>query len=174
MIGVAIEVPMPWSAELSGWRAKVGDPQADLVPPHVTLLPPTPLADHELAGAEAHLAAVAAVHPAFELRLAGTGTFRPVSEVVFVAVVAGGPECGRLAGHVRSGRLARDTEFPYHPHVTVAHGVPPESLDRAADGLADFAASFEVSAFTLYTHGSDRVWRRRRSFALARPKVAGA
>ena len=41
VIGVVVPVPEPWAQLLVDWRSKVGDPQAALVPPHVTLLPPT-------------------------------------------------------------------------------------------------------------------------------------
>ena len=37
-LGVAISVPAPWGEELTGWRARVGDPAASRVPPHITLL----------------------------------------------------------------------------------------------------------------------------------------
>ena len=43
----------------------------------------------------------------------------------------------------------RELAFPYHPHVTVAHDVPPEALDKVYEVLADFSAMFEVDAFTL-------------------------
>ena len=41
VIGIVVPVPEPWAQLLVDWRTKVGDPQALLVPPHVTLLPPT-------------------------------------------------------------------------------------------------------------------------------------
>jgi len=172
LIGVAIEIPQPWAHELSSWRAKVGDPQAESIPPHITLLPPTALAPDQIDEAASHLRAVAAVHRPFELHLAGTGTFRPVSEVVFVAWAGGKTPGQRLEGDVRTGPLHRAVDFPYHPHVTVAHGVSDEALDSAAEGLANFEARFAVSALTLYAHGSDRVWRRQRTFPLGLP--AGA
>ncbi len=167
LVGVAIEIPEPWAQELSSWRRKVGDPRAESFPPHVTILPPTRLAAAALAQTEAHLAAVAAAHRGFELRLAGTGTFRPVSDVVFVAVAGGAAQCARLADDVRAGPLHRGLDFPYHPHVTVAHAVPDEALDRVAEGLGDFAARFPVPAFSVYTCDGDQGWRRRRTFALA-------
>ena len=71
---------------LVDWRTKCGDPQAGLVPPHVTLLPPTEVPAADRAAVTAHLAQVARCHPPFTMHLSGTGTFRPVSEVVFIAV----------------------------------------------------------------------------------------
>ena len=37
-------------------------------------------------------------------------------------------------------------------------------LDRAFEQLADYAADFTVTAFSLYEHGADQVWRPRHSF----------
>lgn len=163
-IGVAIPIPEPWAAELTSWRAKVGDPQAESVPAHVTLLPPTGLADDGAAAAEAHLEDVAAAHAPFDLHLRGTGTFRPVSDVVFVAVASGIGECEVLEAAVRSGPMHRAAQFPYHPHVTVAQSLPGDALDRAYDGLANFEAMFAVRGFTLFEHGTDGMWRPHRSF----------
>ena len=44
VIGIVVPIPEPWAQLLVDWRSKVGDPQASLVPPHVTLLPPTEVA----------------------------------------------------------------------------------------------------------------------------------
>ncbi|MEP6697026.1 MAG: 2'-5' RNA ligase family protein [Pseudonocardiales bacterium] len=164
-IGVAIPIPEPWAGELTSWRAKVGDPQAESVPAHVTLLAPTDLVDEAAAAAEEHLASVARAQAPFELHLRGTGSFRPVSDVVFVAVASGIAECEVLEAAVRSGAMHREAQFPYHPHVTVAQALPDEALDRAYDGLAKFEARFDVGGFTLYEHGTDGVWRPHRGFS---------
>ena len=75
---------------------------------------------------------------AFEVHLRGTGTFRPVSPVVFVSLVQGISQTEQLAAAVRSGPLDVDVEFPFHPHVTVAHHLTDEQMDRAFDELAEF------------------------------------
>jgi 2'-5' RNA ligase len=166
-IGVAVPVPEPWGAELEGWRASFGDPQAASIPAHVTLLPPTAVGPDDLAAVEEHLAAAAAGVAPFPIHLRGTGTFRPVSPVVFVALATGIAGCERLEARVRSGVLARDVEFPYHPHVTVAHDLPDDVLDEAYDSLAGYSARYEVEAFCLYVHDdSDGRWTVRRTFPL--------
>ena len=124
VLGIVVPIPEPWAQLLVDWRSKVGDPQASLVPPHVTLLPPTEVAVADRAAISAHLAEVARCHPPFDMHLSGTGTFPPVSDVVFVAVARGIGNCELLATDVRRGPLARALSFPYHPHVTVAHDVP--------------------------------------------------
>jgi 2'-5' RNA ligase len=164
-IGVAVAVPEPWGAELEGWRASFGDPQADAIPAHITLLPPTTVAADRLDDVEAHLAAAASAGRPFDVHLRGTGTFRPVSPVVFVALASGISGCESLERLVRRGMLGRDVDFPYHPHVTVAHDLPDDVLDDAYAALASFSARFPVREFVLYVHG-EGVWTQRRVFPL--------
>ena len=148
--GVAIGLPEPYTSELQDWRRHLGDPNAAGIPPHVTLLPPTALREQALVQVEEHLRAVAAQEEPFEMVLRGSATFRPVSPVVFVPVVKGLADCERLEAQVRSGPLERELKFPYHPHVTVAHDLPEDALDRAFDGLARYEATFTVWGFTLF------------------------
>jgi 2'-5' RNA ligase len=165
-IGVAIPVPEPFAAELQSWRRAFGDPLACAIPPHITLMPPTVVAVGELSTIEKHLAEVAAAGEPFRVRLRGTATFRPVSPVVFVALAEGISACEMLSKAVRTGPLPGELSYPYHPHVTVAHDLPEDVLDRAYAQLTDYAALFDVSSFSLYEHGADQVWRPRRSFAV--------
>lgn len=165
-IGVAFDIPAPWGAVLDRSRAASGDPLAPDIPAHITLLGPTAIPGSVVADAQAHLARVASAHPPFVVRLRGTGTFRPVTQVVFVALADGAEACTRLAGDVRSGPLARDLEYGYHPHVTVAHDVPAEALDAVFAELADFEAEFEVTSFTLYEHQPDGRWRPEHTYPL--------
>jgi 2'-5' RNA ligase len=165
MIGVAIPVPDPYAAELEERRRSYGDPQADAIPAHITVLPPTQVAGAALDDVERHLAAVASAASPFEVALHGTGTFRPVSPVVFVALSEGISDCEQLAGAVRSGPLRRDLDHPFHPHVTVAHDLPDDLLDRAFDELLEFRARFGVDEIVLYRHEAGR-WRPSRTFAL--------
>lgn len=166
-IGVAIAVPDPYGARLETWRASFGDPQAGEIPAHITLLPPTLLTPDELDAAIEHLAAAASSVPTFEVHLRGTGTFRPVSPVVFVALATGISGCERLESAVRRGPLARDLDFPYHPHVTVAHDLPDDVLDSAYDALGGFDARFRVEEFALYVHDDRGGWQVHRTFPLA-------
>ena len=166
VLGVLVPIPEPWAQLLVEWRSKCGDPQATVVPPHVTLLPPTEVPVAERAAISAHLAQVAAGHPPFDVRLAGTDTFRPVSEVVFVSVAQGVNECTLLASDVRTGPLARPLHFPYHPHVTVAHDVPADMLDMASAGLADLQADFRVEEFTEFEQQPGGAWAVAREYPL--------
>ena len=170
VIGIVVPVPEPWAQLLVDWRSKVGDPLASLVPPHVTLLPPTEVAAGDRTAINAHLADVARAHAPFDMHLAGTGTFAPVADVVFVAVARGIGNCELIANDVRQGPLARSLAFPYHPHVTVAHDVPGDMLDLAYSGLADLSVEFRVTAFTEFEQTSSGAWTVAREYPLTGPR----
>ena len=166
LVGVAIAIPQPHATALANWRREVGDPAADLVFPHVTLLPPTAVAAETLPEVEAHLAEAAAAHHPFVMHLSGTGTFRPLSPVVFIQIATGVSDCEVLESRIRRGVLARDLEFPYHPHVTVAQGIDDARLDEAYDGLAGFVARFRVDGVVLFSRDPDGRWKWRKEFPL--------
>ena len=171
VLGVVVPIPEPWAQAFVDWRSKVGDPQASLVPPHVTLLPPTEVSDAERPAIAAHLATVARAHPPFEMHLSGTGTFRPVSDVVFVAVARGIGNCELISNDVRRGPLSRVLDFPYHPHVTVAHDVPVDMLELAYTGLSDLSAQFRVDHFTEFEQTDDGTWAVARHYPLTGPQL---
>lgn len=172
-VGVAIGLPEPYTSELQGWRDRLGDPAAAAIPPHITLLPPTALPADALPDVEEHLRRIAAAESSFEVHLRGSGTFRPVSPVVFVPLAAGISDCERLEAAVRSGPLQRQVTFHYHPHVTVAHDVPDEALDRAYTQLAGYEARFTAWGFSLFERDRDGVWRPLRDFPFGRGGLPG-
>jgi 2'-5' RNA ligase len=166
-IGISVAVPDPWGRQLQDYRVALGDPSARLIPTHVTLVPPYEVGGAEFAQVLEHLESVAAAAAPFRVHLRGTGTFRPVSPVVFVNVVDGIAACEQMAEQLRAGLTDADLRFPYHPHVTVAHELDEPLLDRAFAELADFEASFDVREIHLYEHDPVDGWRPTRSVALA-------
>ncbi len=164
--GVVITIPEPHAAILRAAREEAGDPEAHTNPPHVTVVAPVSIDPEEMRAVEDHLAdALRGVAP-FRMRLRGTGTFRPVTPVVFVAVAEGIAGCEEIERRVRCGPLALELRFPYHPHVTIAAEVDDEALDRSFEGLAHFEADFTVDAVNLYEL-TDAGWSLRRAYALA-------
>lgn len=161
---MAIPIPDPYGRVLQRSRASFGDPLASSIPTHITLVPPVRVADGALEEMEGHLRAVAAEERPFPILLRGTGTFRPISPVVFVSLAIGISECENLERRIRRGPLERTSGFPYHPHVTVAHHLANDLLDRAFKELSEFEAEFPVWGFSLYEHGLDGVWRPQRDF----------
>jgi 2'-5' RNA ligase len=179
-IGVSIAVPEPHGSLLQERRAGFGDAAAHSIPTHVTLLPPTEVDAADLPAVEAHLTEVAAAGRPFPMKLSGTDTFRPLSPVVYVRVVQGAEECARLQQRVRdaSGPVPRELQFPYHPHVTVAHGICEAALDRAFAELSGFEADWPCTGFALYEQGLDGVWRKLREYtfggSVVPPQSGGA
>ena len=148
-------------------RGDFGDPMAEMMPSHVTLIAPTDVQLTELAAVCDALERASSSLPPFPMRLRGTGTFRPISPVVFVAVSEGISYTEMLARSVREALDVEEPEFPFHPHVTIAHNIDDECLDRAYDELHDFECEFVVDGFALYHHESGSGWVPQRTFALS-------
>ena len=168
-IGVSLAVPEPWGSRLQQFRVANGDAEGATIPTHITLVPPVEI-DAQLVGeVERHLDAVAATSAPYHVHLRGSGTFRPVSPVVFVNLVEGISPTEQLAKDCRRGPLELQLDFPYHPHVTVAHVDDDDLLDRAFDELAAFDCAFSVDAFHLYVHDPGLGWKATRDYALVGP-----
>lgn len=165
-IGVALAIPEPGGQLIAEARARAGDPLARAIPTHITLLPPTNVAGLDLVQFAGHLAQVARTTQPFRVVLAGTGTFRPVSSVVFVRVDEGVSELSTLQAKVRRGPVERPLDFPYHPHVTLAHDVSDEALDEVAAEFDDYRQSFMASEFDLYEQDEGGSWESVRPFPL--------
>ncbi|GHG48993.1 phosphoesterase [Sinomonas cellulolyticus] len=159
LVGVILSFPEAVAVELRAWRTSFGDPMAETIPAHITLVTTTETDDWDATAR--HVREVAAATAPFRVSLRGTGTFRPVSPVVFVNVAEGFDECVRLHRRLQRGPLERALPFPYHPHVTVAHDLPPEQLDAAQEALASYRQSFTVASMGLYEHDADGFWQLR-------------
>ncbi|PWJ26124.1 2'-5' RNA ligase [Branchiibius hedensis] len=165
-IGVALAIPEPGGRLIADARARAGDPLAHAIPTHITLLPPTNVAGLDLVQFAGHLAQVARGSQPFRVVLEGTGTFRPISSVVFVQVSEGVAELARLQAAIRRGPVERPLDFPYHPHVTLAHDVSDAALDEVAAEFGDYRQSFVASEFDLYEQDEGGSWESVRPFPL--------
>ncbi len=174
VIGVVVTVPGPHAGVLAAARLASGDPEATTIAPHVTLVGPAVVARATLPTIDAHLAEVAAAHGPFVVHLRGTGTFRPVSPVVFVSLARGIADCEQLERAVRCGPLDGPLRFPYHPHVTVAQDVDDDALDAVEERLDDFDGTFVVTGIDRYVNDEDGMWRPVRSFLLTGRAAARA
>lgn len=158
-VGVILAFPPAIAEELQRWRASFGDPMANTVPAHITLITTTSTRDWE--ATLGHVRAVAQRQRPFMITIAGTGSFRPVSPVVFIKIEDGFEACVKLHEQLQSGPLERDLPFAFHPHVTIAHDVAPESLDEAESALSDYRATLPVNSMGLYEHDADGIWQLR-------------
>lgn len=148
-LGVVVAIPEPWVTQLTELRLNLGDLQGALVPAHITILPPVSVPREDRTRVIRHLRSVAQRHHPFRLTLRGADSFRPTTQVAYVSVDEGAPECRILADDVRTGPLDRPLRFPYHPHVTLAQGVEDPAIDLALELGADFEASWIVPGFRL-------------------------
>ncbi|MBT2595610.1 2'-5' RNA ligase family protein [Arthrobacter sp. ISL-72] len=158
-VGVILGFPPDIAAELQRWRASFGDPMAGVIPAHITLVTTTPTLDWE--ATRSHVREVARRQEPFTVTISGTGSFRPVSPVVFLNVEEGFEHCVNLHEQLQTGPLERDLPFAYHPHVTIAHDVAPESLDEAETVLKDYRVTFPVVSMGLYEHDINGIWQLR-------------
>ncbi len=166
LIGVSIPVPEPWGEWLREKRRSFGDSGADHIPSHITLAPPLEIDPAQLDSLAEDLSSEALKHSPFKVALAGTGTFRPVSDVVYIVVRQGVPESAALARGVQRVVQSPVPEHDFHPHVTVAHDLDQDALDVAAADLDDFECEFDVDEIELYVHKDDSGWEPIRAFAL--------
>lgn len=164
--GVAVPIPEPFLGELGAYRERFGDPQAHAIVAHITLLAPFALSSpDELFAAVDHLERSARGLTPFPVVLAGAGTFRPVSPVVFVPLEVGHQQVTEVQAVVRRGPLGLPAQFPFHPHVTVAHDLDEPWLDQAFEAMKPYRAGFEVASMALFVQGLDGIWRQRLEFA---------
>lgn len=162
-LGVTIELPVEIRTELDEARQRYGTHPDDW-PSHVTILAPIEADDAVMDGVLDHLARVAERTRPIPMVLRGTGTFRPVSPVVFIAVADGISGCEQLEAAVRSGALGVEARFPYHPHVTLVHGVSEELMDLAFREMAGYEAAFLAASMALHENIDGR-WRIIREFS---------
>jgi 2'-5' RNA ligase len=92
---------------------------------HVTVLPPRPVPPCLGATLQRVVELDCEGFCAFEVELDVVGVF-PVSNVVYVDVVRGGPEMRRLHDRLNRGMLEYQCGYPYQPHTTLAQGLSPE------------------------------------------------
>ncbi|MFZ2504180.1 MAG: 2'-5' RNA ligase family protein [Nocardioides sp.] len=168
-IGVAVGLPEPWASQLREFRTALGDPTAESIPSHITLVPPTYLELAELPDLHRQLSAAAKTCAPFRIHLRGTGTFRPISPVVFIALAEGISGCEALANAVRRPPLDTPLKFPFHPHVTVAHHLSEQAMDRAFSELASFECAFDCAEFHLYVHDPASGWEKVHRYRLRAP-----
>ena len=157
-LGVVAPLPEPLGIHVHAWRRALGDPAAERIAPHITLVPPQTVADRDLDRAVGLVERAAEEAVPFLVELAGTGTFLPGSPVTYLVVREGGPALETLEAALRESPLDRRTH-PFHPHVTVAQDLPPDRIEAAAAELAGFRAAFPVPDLAVLREEGDKTWR---------------
>jgi 8-oxo-dGTP pyrophosphatase MutT (NUDIX family)/2'-5' RNA ligase len=157
-LGVIARLPEPLGIHVQAWRRALGDPMADRVAPHLTLVPPQTVAERDLDRAVRLVERVAAEAVPFLVELDGAATFLPDAAAAYLAVREGGPALQALEVALQEPPLDRRTH-PFHPHVTVAQDLPADRIEAAAGELAGFRAAFPVRELALLREEEDKVWR---------------
>ena len=111
-LGVVIALPEPWVSVLTDIRVSLGDDQGTKVPAHITILPPTAVDMERREEVIEHLRAVAQRYTPFRVTLGDTGTFRPVSPVVFICLSAGERACTLLGEAISAGAQDAPARLP--------------------------------------------------------------
>jgi 8-oxo-dGTP pyrophosphatase MutT (NUDIX family)/2'-5' RNA ligase len=143
---------------VQAWRRALGDPAAERIAPHITLVPPQTVAERDLDRAVRLVERAVGEAVPFLVELAGTATFLPGSPVAYLVVREGGPALEALEAALRASPLDRRTH-PFHPHVTLAQDLPPERIEAVAAELAGFRAAFPVRDLAVMREERDRTWR---------------
>lgn len=157
-VGVVIEVAEPYADEILQWRMGFGDPYADRMPTHITLLPPCTMSEQQMTRLFADLCSLAEQTEPFEVTLGPVGTFRPTSPVVFLHARDAGDRMLRLEEQVRTVAGSPERRHPFAPHVTVAMAVGDGLLDAAAAALADYRCAWVADAVSLFTRDDRGRW----------------
>lgn len=165
-LGVVIEIPSPLEGPLRAWRQRYGGDRSALVAPHITLVSGSTT---DWDAAVRHVHQVAARASAFTVRLHGTGTFRPVTPVVYLNVEEGAEACGKLHDELLAGPMRHEVSYGYHPHLTIAHEADDAAMDLAQEELKDESMSFTVDSIGLFGLDDSGAWSLREELGLGGP-----
>ena len=157
-LGVIVLLPEPLAAHVQAWRRALLDPARDLIPPHLTLVPPQSVGEEDLEAASRLVdqAAASALPGVLELR--GAATFLPESPVAYLVVTEGDTTLRTLELALRTPPLEQRA-YPFHPHVTVTQDRPADELEAAVHDLRDFRASFPLPELSLMEEDENAGWR---------------
>ncbi|MFJ2618739.1 2'-5' RNA ligase family protein [Glutamicibacter sp. NPDC087344] len=162
-LGVVIPVPEPHREALRAWRREFGGLETEEIAPHITLVSGSYLDSWERAAAQVRQ--VASETSCFLVQLGAARTFRPASEVVYLPLLTGSQECWALHRALLSEALHDESDFPYHPHLTIAQNAPAQNLDAAQSTLDQVDLSFEVQTIQLFDTRSGQ-WSLSEEIAL--------
>ncbi len=95
---------------------------------HITILGPRPISVPADEAQEEILEAASHFQP-LTVELTNIEIF-PVSDVIHIAVGAGGDQLRRMHAALNRGHLAYQEPFKYHPHVTLAQNLKPDQVDE--------------------------------------------
>src|SRR5918995_95088 len=137
-LGVVARLPEPLAIHVQAWRRALGDPTAERIAPHLTLVPPQTVAERDLGRAVALLERAAAEAVPFLVELDGAATFLPEAPVAYLVVREGGPALGDLEAALRESPLERRTrgQGRRYPGAWDAIGGKPDEGETLLEALS--------------------------------------
>lgn len=174
---VALLIGGSVATEIDGIRRALGSNQLERIAPHVTLIPPTNVADEAVGLAERVVRDAAGSFEHVALTLGPPDTFPDNRSVLFLAVSAV-PSLGVLRASLLSGPFAgRDEpERVFVPHVTLDSRKEPFVDDKMLRDLASYKTSLEVVTLALLAQDETaplHAWRTLTSYDFAPARLVG-
>jgi 2'-5' RNA ligase/GNAT superfamily N-acetyltransferase len=174
---VALLIAQPVLSEIDGIRRALGSNQLERIPPHVTLVPPTNVADDALVAAERVVREAASGFEPVALTLGPPATFPDNESVLFLAVSAV-PSLTVLRQALLDGPFAgRDrTDRAFVAHVTLDSRRERFVDDRMLGDLSGYTTSVEAATLALLVQDQStpfQAWRTLTSYDLAPERVVG-
>lgn len=158
-------------------RRAVGDGAIDRIRPHITLVPPLNLKAADLDAALARLRSAAAAAPArIEVSVGPPATFLPANPVLLLGVAGDLAALRALRDAAFAPPLERPLSWPWVPHVTLADGLPPESIHALVTALGRLVLAVVLERVTLLeeVHApGGRRWEPLADVAFGPPAVVG-
>ncbi len=136
---------------------------------HVTILPPRPLADPKAALEQ--LQEYLQKFRAFDIELPGLEVFHQTS-VIYAEITDGKDILRDMHETLNAGFLEHDEQYEYHPHVTLAQGLTPGTVDKSfceAKGRWNKAAParrVHISNVTFVQNTTANIWLDLNEFLL--------
>jgi 2'-5' RNA ligase len=174
---VALLIAQPVASEIDGIRRALGSNQLERIPPHVTLVPPTNVADDALASAEQVVREAASGFSPVALSLGPPSTF-PDNESVLFLPVSAQPPLTVLREALFDGPFAgRDrTDRAFVAHVTLDSRRERFVDDQMLGDLSGYTTAVEVATLALLVQDQStplQAWRTLTSYDLAPERVVG-
>ena len=159
-VAVALLPPADLSRSVQTLRRALADPRLEVLPPHLTLVPPINVTDEAFAQGRALLRSVASGSEPFELEVGPASTFAPVTPTVHLELGGDTEPLHVLRDRLRSGPFERPDGRPFHPHVTLREELvdPPPAV--AAAVLAGRLGTWLVDRVQLLEQRRDAADRR--------------
>lgn len=138
---------------------------------HVTVLPPRPILGPVEEAWQQFKVGLQDFQP-FRVELGEIEIF-PVTQVIYLSIKQGYGELERMHYALNSGHLRFEEPFHYHPHITVAHEIEPDSVAAAAETAArrwrefPHGRSFTVDQLTFVQNTLENRWTDLSGFTLS-------